>query len=93
MLNHAQKEADRVKKEVDRLIRRMAAQYLIYYEKLTPIVYVKIIGHGVELSLRYLTEAKKRRSTEDEISKRILNDFEKEENINFAYDTIRIVKQ
>ena len=92
ILNHAQKEADRINKEVDRLIRRMAAHYLIYYEKLTPIVYVKIVGHGVELSLRYLTEAKKRRSTQDEISKNILNDFEKEPNINFAYDTLRIVK-
>lgn len=92
ILNHAQKEADRIKKEVDRLIRRMATQYLIYYEKLTPIVYVKIIGYGVELSLRYLTEAKKRRSTEDEISKKILADFEKMPDVNFAYKTFRVVK-
>lgn len=92
ILNHAQREADRIKREVDRLIRRMATQYLIYYEKLTPIVYVKIVGHGVELSLRYLTEAKKRRSTQDEISRKILDDFEKEQNINFAYETFRIVK-
>ncbi len=92
ILNHAQKEADRIKKEVDRLIRRMAAHYLIYYEKLTPIVYVKIVGHGVELSLRYLTEAKKRRLTQDEISRDILDDFDKEPDINFAYNTFRIVK-
>jgi len=92
ILNHAQEEADRIKKEVDRLIRRMSAHYLIYYEKLTPIVYVKIIGSGVELSLRYLTEAKNRRSTTDEISKKILDDFRREPKINFAYDTFRIVK-
>ncbi|MBL7071264.1 MAG: mechanosensitive ion channel [Candidatus Omnitrophica bacterium] len=92
ILNHAQKESDRIKKEVDRLIRRMATQYLIYYEKLTPIVYVKIVGHGVELSLRYLTEAKKRRSTQDEISGKILNDFEKLPDVNFAYETLRLVK-
>jgi small-conductance mechanosensitive channel len=92
ILNHAQKEVDRIKKEVDRLIRRMATQYLIYYEKLTPIVYVKIVGHGIELSLRYLTEAKKRRSTQDEISRKILDDFDREPNINFAYETLRIVK-
>ena len=92
ILNHAQKEADRIKKEVDRLIRKMAAHYLIYYEKLTPIVYVKIVGHGVELSLRYLTEAKKRRLTQDEISRDILDDFDKEPDINFAYNTFRIVK-
>ena len=92
ILGHAQKEADRIKREVDRLIRKMATQYLIYYEKLTPIVYVKIVGHGVELSLRYLTEVKKRRSTQDEISKKILDDFGKEPKINFAYETLRIVK-
>lgn len=92
VLRHAQEEADRIKKEVDRLIRRMTTQYLIYYEKLTPIVYVKIVGHGIELSLRYLTEAKKRRSTQDEISRNILDDFGKEPSINFAYETVRIVK-
>ena len=53
---------------------------------------MKIVGHGVELSLRYLTEAKKRRSTQDEISRNILDDFEKEREINFAYETFRIVK-
>ena len=92
ILKHAQKESDRIKKEVDGLIRQMATQYLIYYEKLTPIVYVKIVGHGIELSLRYLTEAKKRRSTEDEISRKMLDDFEIEPKVNFAYDTLRIVK-
>jgi len=92
VLEHAQEEAERIKKEVDRLIRRMSTQYLIYYEKLTPIVYVKIVKYGIELSLRYLTEAKKRRSTQDEISGKILENFEKEHRINFAYDTFRIVK-
>jgi small-conductance mechanosensitive channel len=92
ILGHAQKEADRIKKEVDRLIRKMATHYLVYYEKLTPIVYVKIVGHGIELSLRYLTEAKKRRLTQDEISRDILDDFAKEPRINFAYETFRIVK-
>ena len=92
ILRHAQKEAERIKKEVDRLIRRMATHYLIYYEKLTPIVYVKIVESGVELSLRYLTEAKKRRATQDEICSNILNDFGKERNIDFAYQTFRVVK-
>ncbi|MBN1871665.1 MAG: mechanosensitive ion channel [Candidatus Omnitrophica bacterium] len=92
ILRHAQKEADRIKKEVDRLIRRMSTHYLIYYEKLTPIVYVKIVSSGIELSLRYLTEAKKRRATQDEISGNILNDFSKERDINFAYETFRVVK-
>ncbi len=65
---------------------------MIYYEKFRPITYVNIKDSGVELSLRYLTEAKERRSTHDTLCRAILNDFEKEENVNFAYPTYRIVR-
>jgi len=45
-------------------IKRMSKKYMIHYEKLTPIVWTNIIDFGVELTLRYLTEARKRRSTQ-----------------------------
>ena len=92
MLRHAQKIAEGVTREADRRIKRMANDYLIYYSKLTPIVYVKIIDNGVELSLRYLTEVKKRRQCQDSINREILNDFDKENDIAFAYPTYRIIK-
>ena len=65
---------------------------LIYYGKLSPIVYVSIKDSGVELTLRYLTEGKKRRSTQNQLCEAILRDFDKEESVNFAYPTWRIVK-
>jgi small-conductance mechanosensitive channel len=65
---------------------------MIYYEKLTPIVYVNIKDNGVELALRYLTEVLKRRATQDALCRMILDDFEKEEKVDFAYPTFRIVK-
>lgn len=92
ILNNAQEEAKELGERVSNLIRRMSRRYLIYYEKLTPIVYVNIVDHGVELTLRYLTDAKKRRDTQDKICKAILEVFEKEKDINFAYPTYRIVK-
>jgi hypothetical protein len=70
----------------------MTNQYMIYYDKLSPIVYVNIKDSGVELTLRYLTEARMRRSTQDRLCRAILDDFEKEEKVNFAYTTYRIVK-
>jgi small-conductance mechanosensitive channel len=53
---------------------------------------VNIKDSGVELTLRYLTEARKRRSTQDQLCQAILEDFEKEKKVNFAYPTYRIIK-
>ena len=92
ILRHALPEVDKIQEKVSHSIRRMSHEYMIHYEKFTPIVYTNIIGHGIELSLRYLTVARERRSTQDRICKQILDDFAKERDINFAYQTYRIVK-
>lgn len=93
MEGHAQKQAEGLEEKVRRKIAIMRNRYMIYYGKLSPIVYVNIKDSGVELTLRYLTEAKQRRTTQDQITQVILSDFAKEDNINFAYPTYRIVKE
>ncbi len=92
VLSQANPEIDKLKVKVQASIERMAQQYMIHYEKFTPIVYVNVVGHGVELTLRYLTEVQKRRTTQDRISRAILEDFAREKDIHFAYPTYRIVK-
>jgi small-conductance mechanosensitive channel len=93
ILAHAQKLAEGMEEEVRRKIDVMRNRYMIYYGKLTPIVYVNIKDSGVELTLRYLTEAKRRRFTQDKLCQAILEDFGKEPDVNFAYPTYRIVKE
>jgi small-conductance mechanosensitive channel len=80
---------DKIRKE----IKKMSKKYMIHYEKLTPVVWVNIIEFGVELTLRYLIDARKRRSSQDEISQMILSRFNEEPDINFAYPTYRIYKK
>jgi len=92
ILSHASPELDKLQARVQASIERMSREYMIYYEKFTPIVYVKIIDYGVELTLRYLTAVRERRTTQDRISRSILEDFAKERSVNFAYPTYRIVK-
>jgi len=92
MISHALDRAEDREAIVKMKIKRMSRRYMIHYGKLTPIVYVDIKDSGVELTLRYLTEARKRRTTQDEFARVILEDFEKEEKVNFAYPTYRIVK-
>ena len=91
-LGHANPEIDKLKTQVQASIDRMAQQYMIHYEKFTPIVYVNIADYGIELSLRYLTEVRERRMTEDRISRAVLDDFSGEKDIQFAYPTYRIVR-
>ncbi len=92
ILSHANPEMDKLQVKVQASIERMAQQYMIHYGKFTPIVYVNIADYGIELILRYLTEVKERRSTQDRISRNILEDFARERDIQFAYPTYRIVK-
>jgi len=74
-------------------IKRMSKKYMIHYDKLTPIVWTNIVDFGVELTLRYLTDARTRRSTQDEICQAILDRFEKESNVELAYPTYRLFKR
>jgi len=74
-------------------IESMSKKYMIHYEKLTPIVWTNIVDFGVELTLRYMTEARKRRSTQDAICHDILEKFNKEPDIDFAYPTYRIYRK
>lgn len=90
---YGQKGAEEIGEEADKLIKRMAGRYLIHYDKLTPIVYVNIVDSGVELTLRYLTDVKERRATQDALCRAILDQFSKEQSIDFAYPTYRIYKR
>ena len=48
---------------------------------------------GVKITLRYLTDAKKRRIGEDIISRKILEKIGASSDIEFAYPTYRIYKR
>jgi small-conductance mechanosensitive channel len=92
VLRQAGPETEKLQSKVQSSIRKMAREYMIHYEKFTPIVYVKIVDYGVEIILRYLTDVRQRRSSEDQISRNILKEFAREKKIQFAYPTYRIIK-
>ncbi|MCF7849922.1 MAG: mechanosensitive ion channel family protein [Kiritimatiellales bacterium] len=70
-------------------IRRAARQYLIHFEHLTPIVWTDVKDSGVQLTIRYLCEPRRRRSTASGIWEDILEEFAKHSDIEFAYPTQR----
>lgn len=76
-------------KEAEKQIKEAAKKFLIFYNKLTPIVYTSVKDSGVLLTMRYLCHARRRRSTEELIWEEVLNQFARHKDIDFAYPTTR----
>lgn len=76
--------------DAEEQIRRATKSYLIRYKNLTPIVYTEVVDIGVRLTIRHLTHVRKRRGLNQLMWVDILQRFEKEDDIDFAYNTLRI---
>ena len=72
-----------------REVRRAASKYMIRYGHLTPIVWTSVADHGVTLTIRYLTDPRRRRSAENAIWEDVLEAFGAATDIDFAYPTQR----
>jgi small-conductance mechanosensitive channel len=75
--------------QAQREVRKAASRYLIRYEHLTPIVWTSVVDIGVTLTLRFLTDPRRRRSTENAIWEDIVETFWQADDIDFAYPTMR----
>lgn len=71
-------------------IQQMSREFLIHYGILTPFVYVNVRPDGVELTLRYLCEVRKRRGTEHALTISALDAFKRHGGIRFAHPSIDI---
>ena len=80
---------DSFTKDAEKEIQKASQKFLIGEQKLDSAVYTKIAESGVLLTIRYLCIPKHRRNTEQEIWENILKEFNKENNIELAYPTIR----
>ncbi len=70
-------------------LQHAARRFMIFYTKLTPTVYTSVRDCGVLLTMRYLTDPRKRRATEQAIWEDILDVFAANDDIDFAYPTQR----
>lgn len=70
-------------------VRNVSRRFMIFYANLTPIVYTSVADSGVVLTLRYLCEPRKRRSSTEAIWEAVLERFAAADDIDFAYPTQR----
>jgi small-conductance mechanosensitive channel len=84
----AVKHAEHLTAQAEQDLLTASRQYLINYTKLTPIVYTKVIDSGVQLTLRYLIEPRKRRGTEHAIWEDVLTEFDQQPEVDLAYRAV-----
>ena len=87
LLEIAKKHAEELSGSAERRVRQAAKKFMIFFSKLTPIVYTTVRDCGVLLTIRVLCEPRARRGTEEAIWEDILDEFSKCDDIDFAYPT------
>lgn len=80
--HHSEQAAERV--------REASRKFMIFYGKLTPIVYTRVVDHGIELTVRYLCEPRRRRNSAEQLWEAVLDEFATRPDIDFAYPTRRV---
>lgn len=89
LLDVVNKRAEQLSKAAERKLREASHKFLIFYRNLTPTVYTSVRDSGVQLTLRFLCEPRRRRGVEQAIWEDILAEFGRCEDIDFAYPTTR----
>lgn len=85
--------AEETSVSAEKKIRDASKKYMIFYQYLTPIVYTKVEDSGVLLTLRYICDPRKRRSSENHLWEQILEMVDQNADIEFAYPTMRYYRQ
>jgi small-conductance mechanosensitive channel len=89
----ADKHLEGTRQQAERQVRRASRSYLIRYRYLTPTVYTEVKDHGICLTVRHLTDPRKRRSLTQAIWEDVLDAFNEDPNIELAYPTMRIFRR
>lgn len=82
-------KSEHISKPAAKKIKDASKKYMIFYKNLTPIVYTTVKDSGVMLTMRFLCDPRQRRGYEESIWEEVLREFNKNDDIDFAYPTQR----
>lgn len=93
MVRFAEESAAIIEQQARKEIHQLSREFLVHYSILTPFVYVRVVENGIQLTLRYLCEVRKRRGSEHALAVSILDAFMENGNIEFAYPALHLTKR
>ena len=78
---------------IEKELKEASKRYLVFYKNLTPIVYTEVKDSGIVLSIRYLCEPHRRRTTNEQIWEDVLTCIQEHDDLELAYQTFRMVQE
>ena len=85
----SKKHTANISKVAAKNFKEVSKLYMVYQPDFNPQIYTKVEDSGILLTIRYLCNPRKRRITSQFIWEDILNSFEEDGSIDFAYPTTR----
>ena len=86
-----QEETEETSQRARESLKRRPSRMLISYGTVTATVYTSVLDQGVCLTLRFLTEPRRRRGIQENVWEAVLDVIDREPDIDLAYPTTRIV--
>jgi len=88
----AQEQYEKIVPDLKAGFAKLEQRFAFRLGSTAPIVYTEIADSGVLLTLRFLTPVRGRRSAVNYISERIMDAFDAEPSVEFAYPTYRMYR-
>lgn len=89
LLKIGSEHAEHLSAKAAERVREASKRFMICYSTFTPTVYTTVKDSGVLLTIRYLCQPRRRRTTEQAIWEDVLERFAEVSSIDFAYPTTR----
>lgn len=92
LLKIAQHHSIDMSQKAEEEMMEASSSYYLSYNVLTPTVYMHIKDYGIAMTIRYLTDPRQRRSTEQSIHEEVLDMIQSHDDIMWAYPTSRVYR-
>ena len=77
--------------QAQKMIDNMTKDFAIRIRNTAPVVRTRAGASGIELTLRFLAHPRRRRRFMDKVNRRIMEAVARADNIDFAYNTLRVI--
>ena len=91
MMQHGQEYTSELHADAEARLQRMLERYPLQRTSVEPTIYLTMTDNWIEMTLRYIVDARQRRQIKAELNQELLRHFQAEPNITVASMTIEIV--
>jgi hypothetical protein len=91
MLDNGNEYTEKLQDDAEAILSKLIDRFPLKETKVEPSVYFTMTDNWIEITLRFIVDAKERRKVKAKLFRKLLQCFEAEENITVASATIDIV--